>query len=61
MSEETKNHTTIVKESSGGAGWFIAIILLVALGFGGWYLYNNTQPNDTSLDINVSVPENITE
>lgn len=65
MSEESKtqNHTTVVKESvGGGAGWFIALLLLVALGFGAWYLYNN-QPasNDASLNVNVSVPDELTQ
>lgn len=52
----SKNNTTVVEKSSG-AGWFIAIIILIALGFGGWYLYNNMESsNDASLDINVNLP-----
>lgn len=46
--------TTVVTTGSGGAGWFVAIVLLAVVAFGGFYLYNSGAIGGGS-DVNVSI------
>jgi uncharacterized protein HemX len=34
--------TTIIEKKSGGAGILIALVLLVAVAIGGWYLFSRS-------------------
>ncbi|MAS06649.1 MAG: hypothetical protein CL534_18455 [Ahrensia sp.] len=60
MTTQDRETKVVYSYSSGGAGWFIAILLLIVLGVGGLYLYNSGAL-DGSSDVNVSidVPEEI--
>ncbi|MGJ8572608.1 MAG: hypothetical protein ACSHXI_18115 [Hoeflea sp.] len=46
--------TTIITTGSGGAGWFVAIVLLAVLAFGGFYLFNSGAMGGGS-DVKVSI------
>lgn len=41
--DRTQPQTVVVERSGGGAGWLIAIVLIVALAIGGVYLYNQNR------------------
>jgi len=60
MTTQDRETKVVYSYSSGGAGLFIAILLLIVLGVGGLYLYNSGAL-DGSSDVNVSidVPEEI--
>lgn len=49
----TDRETTVV-QTGGGAGWFVAVILLAAIAFGGYYVYANGGL-DTSKTVNVTI------
>jgi hypothetical protein len=52
--------TTVVTTSSGGAGWFVAIVLLAVLAFGGFYIYNSGAfNNDSDINVSIDVPDEI--
>ena len=56
MTTQDRETKVVYSYSSGGAGWFIAILLLIVLGVGGLYLYNSgalTDSNDVSVTIDV--------
>ena len=53
-------NTRIVYTEGTGAGWFVAILLLIAVAIGGIYLYNAgafTDRND--VNVTIDVPDNI--
>lgn len=50
----------VVYTNGTGAGWFIAILLLIVLAVGGFYLYNSgafTDRND--VNVTIDVPDDI--
>lgn len=52
--------TTVVTTGSGGAGWFVAIILLAVIAFGGFYIYNSGAfGNDNDINVSIDVPDEI--
>ncbi len=52
--------TTVVTTDSGGAGWFVAIILLAVIAFGGFYIYNSgALNNDSDINVSIDVPDEI--
>lgn len=52
--------TTVVTTGSGGAGWFVAIILLAVIAFGGFYIYNSgALNNDSDINVSIDVPDEI--
>ena len=56
MTTQDRETKVVYSHSSGGAGWFVAILLLIVLGVGGLYLYNSgalTDSNDVSVTIDV--------
>jgi len=56
MTTQDRETKVVYTHSSGGAGWFIAILLLIVLGVGGLYLYNSgalTGSNDVNVSIDV--------
>lgn len=56
MTTQDRETKVVYSYSSGGAGWFVAILLLIVLGVGGLYLYNSgvlTDSNDVSVTIDV--------
>lgn len=44
---DTTSHTTIVREGGGGAGWLVAIVLVLAL-VAGIYLFARTNGSETA-------------
>lgn len=54
MTTQDRETKVVYSYSSGGAGWFVAILLLIVLGVGGLYLYNSGAL-DGSKDVNVSI------
>ncbi len=49
-----REHETVVVGNKSGAGWFVAILLLLVLAAGGAYLYS-TGALDGQKDINVNI------
>jgi hypothetical protein len=52
--------TRVVYTNGTGASWFIAILLLIVLAVGGFYLYNSgafTDSND--VNVTIDVPDDI--
>lgn len=50
--------TTIVTTGSGGAGWFVAIVLLAVVAFGGFYLFNSgSMGGGSDVNVSIDVPE----
>jgi hypothetical protein len=52
--------TKIIYSNGSGAGWFIAILLLIVIAVGGLYLYNNgafARSND--VNVTIDVPDKI--
>lgn len=52
--------TRVVYTNGTGAGWFIAILLLIVLAVGGFHLYNSgafTDSND--VNVTIDVPDDI--
>mgnify|MGYP000277155296 CR=1 FL=1 len=50
--------TKVVYTNGTGAGWFVAMLLLIVLAVGGFYLYNSgafTGGND--VNVTIDVPE----
>lgn len=54
MTTQDRETKVVYSYSSGGAGWFIAILLLIVLGIGGLYLYNSGALTDSN-DVNVTI------
>jgi len=54
MTTQDRETKVVYSYSSGGAGWFIAILLLIVLGVGGLYLYNSGALTDSN-DVNVTI------
>lgn len=54
-----QDRETKIVYTSGGAGWFIAILLLIVLGFGGLYLYNTGAFSQGDVNVTIDVPEEI--
>ena len=60
MTTQDRETKVVYSYSSGGAGWFIAILLLIVLGVGGLYLYNSGALDGSSdVDVSIDVPEEI--
>ena len=54
--QDRERETKVVYTNGTGAGWFVAILLLIVLAVGGFYLYNSgafTDRNDVSVTIDV--------
>jgi hypothetical protein len=52
--------TTVVTTNSGGAGWFVAIVLLAVIAFGGFYIYNSgALTNDSEINLSIDVPDDV--
>lgn len=54
--QDRERETRVVYTSGTGAGWFVAILLLIVIAVGGFYLYNSgafTGGNDVNVSIDV--------
>jgi hypothetical protein len=52
--------TKVVYTNGTGAGWFIAILLLIVLAVGGFYLYNSgALTDDNDVNVTIDVPDEI--
>lgn len=52
--------TKVVYTNGTGAGWFVAIVLLIAIAVSGFYFYNSgafTDSND--INVTIDVPDGI--
>ena len=49
MADEGTTHTTVIRESGGGAGWLIAIVLLIAV-VAGIYFYSRSSHSEAVKD-----------
>ncbi|MCI5074995.1 hypothetical protein [Oricola sp.] len=52
--------TKIVYTNGTGAGWFIALVLLIVLAVGGLYLYNSgALSGGNDVEVTIDVPDEI--
>lgn len=52
--------TKVVYTNGTGAGWFVAILLLIVLAVGGFYLYNSGAFSDgNDLNVTIAVPDEV--
>jgi len=54
--QDRERETKVIYTNGTGAGWFVAILLLIVLAVGGFYLYNSgalTGGNDVNVSIDV--------
>lgn len=58
MSNEKE--TVVVSNGGGGASWFIAGILFIALIVGGYFIYNGYFNQGSDISVELEVPEAIT-
>lgn len=60
MTTQDRETRVVYSNSSGGAGWFIAILLMIVIGIGGFYLYNTGALNGSNdVNVTIDVPDGI--
>lgn len=65
MADTIITNTPVRRDTDEGAGWVVAVILLIAIVFGGIMLYRDgffgaAAPTDETTEINVSIPNPVT-
>ena len=63
MTDTIITNTPRSSDDSGGAGWLVALVIILAVGIGGLVLYQKGFFNgngETTTNINVTIPDPVT-
>ena len=63
MADTIITNTPRSSDDAGGAGWLVALVIILAVGIGGLVLYQQgffNESGETTTNINVSIPDPVT-